>query len=167
MKQVIFVRHAKSSWDYPELTDFERPLNKRGKRDAPFMGKLLLQLGFVPQLIVSSPALRAYFTARIIARQIDYPLEKLNTDERLYEASASDFLKVINELKNGYSSVMLVGHNPGVTIAVNLLSNKSIENIPTAGIAVVKFNLNYWEEVEIRTGNLIALEFPKKYFKKS
>ncbi len=166
MKQMIFVRHAKSSWDYAELSDFERPLNKRGRRDAPFMGKLIYKLGFKPQLIISSPALRAYFTARIIAREIEYPLNKLVANEDLYEATASDFLRIINNLDEKLTTVMLVGHNPGITLTVNLLGDKQIENIPTTGVAVLKFNLNSWEEIELHTGSLMAFEFPKKYLKR-
>ncbi len=165
MKKVIFVRHAKSSWSYPELTDFERPLNKRGRRDAPFMGKLLLQKGWKPEIIVSSPALRAYFTARLMARELEYPLRDIVSTEDLYEASASDFLRVINNMDEKFSSVMLVGHNPGITLTVNLLSDRTIENIPTAGVAVVGFRLASWREIELHMGSLLEFEFPKKYFK--
>ena len=165
MKKVYFVRHAKSEWGYSELSDFERPLNKRGKHDAPFMAELLGKKGVSPDLIVSSPALRAYYTARTFARGLNYPPEKLQCSETLYEASAGAYLQLVNELDNNLNVVMLFGHNPDLTTIVNLLGDKQIENVPTAGVVEIEFPFDNWQEIEINTGKTVSFEFPKKYLR--
>ena len=163
MKKLYLVRHAKSSWKQPELSDFERPLNKRGKRDAPFMGNILNEKGIMPDLIISSPAVRAYTTARIIAEEIGYPPEKIETNEDIYEASAGEILDIINGIEDHNNTVMIFGHNPGFTSLSNYLSGKFIDNIPTCGISIIEFDVDKWEDVVLNGGKLISFEFPKKY----
>src|SRR2546421_80442 len=102
MKTLTLARHAKSSWDDLELSDFERPLNKRGRKDAPFMGELLHSRGFRPDLIVSSPANRALTTARIIAEELEYPLDRIIVNEKLYEADSGDILNVARATDDAY-----------------------------------------------------------------
>lgn len=163
MKKLFLIRHAKSSWKDNGLSDFDRPLNKRGKRDAPFMGKILKEEGIKPDLIVTSPAKRACTTARMIARKLDYPKERINSDETIYEASPGELIKLINNIPIEYKVVMLVGHNPGLTQLSNLLTGKYLENIPTTGIVEINFDANFWKEISINTGKLKSFEYPKKY----
>ena len=166
MKTLYLVRHAKSSWNHPELTDIKRPLNKRGKRDAPFMGNLLAKGKIKVDQIISSPAIRAYSTAKIFASAIGYPLENINLDKNIYEADSYDLLQIIHGLDNKIDFVMLFGHNPGLTELYNKLSNKPIGNLPTCAATAIEFDIKYWEEVETFTGKLKFFEYPKKYFKK-
>ncbi len=163
VKKLYLFRHAKSSWDNPDLDDFDRPLNKRGKRDAPFMGELLLEKGIKPDVLISSPAKRAYATAKVIAKKLGYPRREIQKDKKLYLASAGELLRIINELPDEYSSVMLFGHNPGLTQICNLLSNANIMNIPTSGIAEIDFEVDSWKNVIPESGKLISFEYPKKY----
>ena len=133
MKTIYLVRHAKSSWKFPNLDDFERPLNKRGRKSAPFMGNILKKLKVAPDLILSSPANRAAMTARIIADKISYPLEKICFSESIYEFSANALIDVIEHLDDVVNKAMLVGHNPALTDLANYIGDKPISNIPTIG----------------------------------
>jgi phosphohistidine phosphatase len=119
MKTLYLVRHAKSSWKYPNLDDFERPLNKRGRKNAPFMGTILKKLKVAPDLLISSPANRAAITARIIAAKINYPLEKIRYRESIYEFSEDALIHVIKQIDDSVNKAMIVGHNP----ATNGLAN--------------------------------------------
>ncbi len=165
MRRIYFVRHAKSDWGYSELSDFERPLNKRGKHDAPFMANLLNQKNIKPDLIISSPALRAYFTARTFAEGLEYPLEKIECSEKLYDSSAGSYLELINNLDESLNCVMIFGHNPDLTTIVNLLGDKRIDNVPTTGVVEVEFPVQTWAEIEMGNGKTVSFEFPKKHKK--
>lgn len=166
MKILYLVRHAKSSWKETEsLTDAARPLNKRGERDAPFMGNILQGKGVFPQLLISSPALRAYSTALEIAKAINYPQENIRTQERIYGASASDMLRLIQDLDDNHQSVMLFGHNPTFTDLANLFSEEKIENVPTCGILCILFDVSTWSAATAETAQLLWFEYPKLYLK--
>ncbi len=128
-KRLFLSRHAKSSWDDPTLRDFERPLNTRGKRDAPMMAQKLKAYGIKPDLIVSSDAKRAADTAHIYAETLQVPLRY---DSRIYEASAQSLLYLIDTLFEHYDNVMIVGHNPTLTDLANILGDKPIANLQTA-----------------------------------
>jgi phosphohistidine phosphatase len=164
MKILILVRHAKSSWKYISLDDFDRPLNKRGKRDAPLMGKLLNEKKFIPDFIISSPAIRASSTAKIIAEKLNYPTNKIFWEDSLYEASANDILKVITNVDEINKTLLIVGHNPGLTNFSNYLTNDFINNIPTCGVAIISLQKK-WNEISADDGKLLLTEFPKKYYK--
>lgn len=164
MKILYLLRHAKSSWSNMELPDFQRPLSKRGKKDAPFMGKILADKKVKIDLIVSSPAKRAQKTAKKVAKQIAYPKEKIVFNQEIYEANLVDVLAVIHQTPDTINSLMLVGHNPTFTDLANLLcSNFQTENIPTAGIFAIAFPHKIWAEIEENTGNFLFFEYPKKY----
>lgn len=163
MKTLYLIRHAKSSWKDRSLDDFDRPLNKRGNRDAPLMGELLQERSPVPELILSSPALRAITTAHIIADAIGYPRGKILTDEAIYLASVDTLLEIIRNIHDRYSSVFMFGHNPGFTDLGNELTNSQIDNLPTAGLFHVEFDLSSWQDVAPGRGRLAAFEFPKKH----
>lgn len=143
MKTLFLVRHAKSSWNEPGLPDKDRPLNDRGKRDAPKMGERLAKRNVKPDLILSSPARRALKTAQIIAKRLDYRLEDILVDDRLYAAEADDLLHVIRELGDKPKSVMLIGHNPELTELAHRLSNK-ITQMPTCAVAELMFDAKSW-----------------------
>ena len=162
MKKIYLMRHAKSSWDNQQLTDFERPLNNRGYRDAPLMGKWLAENNILPELIISSPALRAYFTARTVASQIRYPLSKIETNELIYDADTENLFEIVNSIKDKVNSLMLFGHNPALTQFSNYLSDKHIDNIPTCGFVEIDLNISTWKEVVVDSGNLVQFIFPKK-----
>lgn len=160
--ELIIVRHAKSSWKHPELSDFERPLNKRGKRDAPFMGEKLSDKNVSPDLILASPAKRAFITAKIISEKVKYPADKIAFNKNIYEASVNDLLKIINDIDEHRKSVMLVGHNPGLTSLNNFLTNRFIDNIPTCGIVSIIFNCK-WQEVDEASGEVDYFIYPKLF----
>ncbi len=162
MKALTIVRHAKSSWNNPKLSDRERPLNKRGERDAPIMGQRLGDAGIRPSLIASSPAIRAWTTARVIAAQISYPVEFLMRENNLYLASLNDLLDVIVEQDEGFQSLMLVAHNPGLTDLANFLCPGLTDNLPTAGVVSVNIDQDHWKLHEQPKTELVLHDYPKK-----
>ncbi len=162
MRELFFLRHAKSSWDDPSLSDFDRPLNDRGKNDAPLMGEHLKKLGIKPDLIVSSPAKRAKKTAKIVAQKLGYPEESIEWREQIYEASAQTLLYMVCQLPASAKRVMIVGHNPGLTMLANILGDITIDNIPTAGVVGIAFDSSDWHEACRMQGHTILFEYPKK-----
>jgi len=143
--------------------DFERPLNKRGKRDAPLMGKLLAERGISPEIIISSPAKRALKSAKIIAEEIEYPQEDIITQAALYGASVAELLEIVGDIDERYHEVMLFGHNPGMTDFVNYLSDFDLDNLPTSGIVGIDFDEQAWHTISRHSGELVFFEYPKKY----
>jgi phosphohistidine phosphatase len=161
MKTLTLVRHAKSSWKDTSLSDRDRPLNKRGKRDAPEMGRRISAAGIRPSLIVSSPAVRAWTTAKIIANEIGYPREFLQRDSALYLASVNGILDVIVAQDAGFNNLMLVGHNPGFTDFANYLVPGLTNNMPTAGVVCVEMDTDDWSLYDKPDVNLVLYDFPK------
>lgn len=164
MKTIILVRHAKSSWENPSLDDFDRPLNKRGKRDAPFMGKKLKERNILPDAIVSSQAKRARKTAKEIAKAIGYPKKRIVFHEELYHADATDLLSLVKKLDNGIKTVMLFGHNNTFNeFAELLLAQNPVYNIPTTGVYSIGFSVDRWEKVSAGKGESNFFDYPKRY----
>lgn len=161
VKTLFLVRHAKSSWDNPALSDFERPLNDRGKRDAPRMGKRLKEKDVVIDLMVSSPAKRAIATCKKIAEILSFPGEKINLNEKLYHASEDKMLDIVHDIKDHHNRVMIFGHNPGLTDFVNSLANENINNVPTCGIVACSFPVDSWKDVDWGNGKMMFFDFPK------
>lgn len=162
MKTLYLVRHAKSSWDYPALDDIDRPLSKRGKKNAPEMGERLVARNILPEILVSSPAKRAISTARRIADEIGFPREAIVSEDRLYLASVEDIVDVVRRTGNEVNSLMIFGHNPGFTDTANTLCGSDIYNIPTCGIAAIRFDTDDWQSVQPGEGQLLFFDFPKK-----
>lgn len=162
MKTLTLVRHAKSSWKDTRLSDRERPLNKRGKRDAPVMGERMIGHGIRPSLIISSPAKRAWSTAKIIAAQISYPIEFLQRENGLYLASLDEILDIIVAQDNRFNNLMVVGHNPGMTDFANFLSPGLTNNLPTAGVVSVQIDQDDWNLYERPSTDLLVYDYPKK-----
>lgn len=163
MKTLLIMRHAKSSWDEIGLRDSERPLNKRGKRDAPAMGALLRERNFRLDRIVSSPAVRALCTAEAVAEQMQYSSEAIVQENRLYEASAIQLLMVVYSWDDAWNTVLMVGHNPGLTQFVNQLTGMGVDNVPTAGIVTIKYAVEQWRDIGNVKGQIHSFEYPKKY----
>ncbi len=162
MKTLFLVRHAKSSWKDPTLGDQDRPLNKRGKHDAPRMGKRLAEREIRPGLLLTSPAVRARKTAAIIASEIGFPAEQIVVDGQIYHGGTTGLLEVIHGLDDGADSAMIFGHNPALTDLVNHLANTSIENIPTCGVAEIRFHSQSWSDVVGGAGELADFDYPKR-----
>ena len=163
MKRLYLIRHAKSSWDDPDLADFERPLNKRGKEEAPAMGKRLKKSKVQPDLILSSPAKRALKTTKIIAKELDFPKKQTVTDEAIYEAGVSALLNVIRNIDDAFQQVLLCGHNPGLTDLAQYLTNVRIDNIPTCGVFCIDFDLQSWKKVTEGKGIFVFFDYPKHH----
>ena len=162
-KILYLVRHAKSSWSDSSLTDRERPLNKRGRRSAPDMGRRMAAQGHRPELIVSSPANRAITTARTIAKELGYDDADIVTDEDLYFGSMQG---VLEGLDDRYDKVMVVGHNPTMTYHMNTLANTSVDNMPTCAVAVIGFEIASWADLYPAGGELLDYDFPKRVLNK-
>ena len=163
MKELILIRHAKSSWKDSSLDDRERPLNKRGERDAPEMGARLARRKHKPNLIVSSPAVRALETARIIARKLGYPRKDIAVEDRLYGAGVAELLDVIRNTDESVTTLMLFGHNPGLTELANHLGPRPIPNLPTCGVLHLRFETETWSVVGYARGDELLFDFPKTY----
>lgn len=163
MKTLLILRHAKSSWDNPALSDLDRPLNKRGKRDAPRMGKHLKQQELVPDYIVSSSAKRARKTAAKVAKACGYK-DKIIRMEDLYLALPGVYYQYLQELSNKYQRVMVVGHNPTMEVLVSHLSDE-LHRMPTAAIAHFELPIDNWKLLDLSTkGKLVNLWTPKTLF---
>jgi phosphohistidine phosphatase len=160
MKKLFLVRHAKSSKDDPALSDKERPLNDRGTREAPKMGKRLAKCDVKVDLVVSSPALRALATAELIARELGYKTKNIVVDQRLYNSSPTELLKVIRELGEKPKRLMLFGHNPEFTELARRLSTE-ITDMPTCAVAEFDFDIKSWSEVGTQEPSKVALYSPK------
>lgn len=162
MKILTLVRHAKSSWKDSKISDRDRPLNKRGENDAPMMGKRIVAAGIRPSLILCSPAVRAWTTAKIIAQEIGYPREFLQRENSLYLASLENILDVLVAQDTEFNSVMIVGHNPGLTTFANYLSPGLTNNLPTAGVVSVGFDQEDWNLHTAPKTELLTFDYPKR-----
>jgi len=161
-RRITLLRHAKSDWNSPTRDDFDRPLNARGYRDAPRMGKQLYKRGLHPQLILSSPALRAITTAQIVAAELSYKTESIVTDSNLYLASPATILDILRTKGAACTDVMLVGHNPGLSELANRICAVSIDNIPTCGAFTVELYADNWDALGKVAGQLTWFDYPKK-----
>jgi phosphohistidine phosphatase len=162
MKTLMLVRHAKSSWKDRGLPDRERPLNKRGRRDAPLMGERLARQDVRVDLIVSSSAVRALATAEAMAEPLEYAWDEIVVDGRLYEADVEEILEVIEEQDEWVDHLMVVGHNPALTALVNCLSSLDIDNLPTCGVVVLRYDIETWAEVEETEPVDVDFDYPKR-----
>ncbi len=162
MLTLHLIRHAKSSWDFPEVADIDRPLNARGLRDAYAMAARWKQNKSVPDLMLSSGANRAITTALIFARAIGYSENKIQLAAELYEAPEKNYHDLCASLPDHIKQVAIFGHNPTLTSLVNSLTDASLENLPTSGIATIVFQASKWAAFDLSKGHLQTLDFPKK-----
>ena len=161
MKTLFLIRHAKSSWDDTALPDKERSLNARGRRDALKMGERLAKRDVKPDLILSSPAVRALSTAEIFAEKLDYRRRDIVVTERLYAVEADDLLDVIHQLRDKVERVMLFGHNPELTELAHRLSGE-ITHMPTCAVAEFTFDAKSWSKIDTIKPAEVVFDYPKK-----
>ncbi len=162
MKNLYLIRHAKSSWDDPGLDDIDRPLNKRGKRDAPQMGARLRDSGVRPGMICTSPAKRARKTARYLADALDYASERIVQQSALYTSSMERLLFLVRETSQDVDTLFLVGHNPVLGEFADFFLGTSLGHLPTCGIIGIAFAVSDWREVAADGGTLLVFDYPKK-----
>lgn len=162
MKTLVLVRHAKSSWKDPSLEDIARPLNKRGKRDAPLMSRHLYSTGVRPELIVCSPSRRTRDTAAFFKKQFDWKEDQFVVDQRLYHGDVFDINEVLSGLGNEFEQVMIFVHNPGITAYINQESNLSVSNIPTCGVVVLDSEVSSWSNFTTSNKEVRYSFYPKR-----
>jgi phosphohistidine phosphatase len=161
MKRVILMRHAKSSWSDNNLNDHTRPLNKRGRRDAPIMALKIKEEGIVPQIIFSSDSSRTKETSKYLLTKLTNT--KIEYNRQLYHASESTILGVIQEIDDQYDTVMVLAHNPGITDAFYFLANTRIDNVPTSGIGCIEFAVSSFSDIKKLSGQLVYFIYPKMF----
>lgn len=161
LKTLILIRHAKSSWDDAALSDFERPLNDRGKKDAPLMADRLYERGIKVDVFVTSPAKRAKKTAEQFAKRYKKESENLLLKTELYMAGEDSFLHLVAKLDDQLDCVVLVSHNPGITDFANSLTDARIDNMPTCGVFAVSVEANKWSKFREAKKNFLFFDYPK------
>jgi len=161
MKRIIITRHAKSSWENVNLTDKERPLNKRGLKDAPRMGRLLQSIFPKIGIFYSSPAVRAYETSKFYASAYEFPIEKISIETDLYFGDESDIFELIQNTDEAVDTIGIFTHNPTITYFVNKFSKDYIDNVPTCGSCVLESSVSSWKDVDINNTVLVDYYFPK------
>jgi phosphohistidine phosphatase len=161
MKTLYLVRHAKSSWGHPGLSDFNRPLLDAGIKRTRKIIKFLNEKSITVDLIISSPAVRTLATARLIASGIDYPIENIQIEPSLYEASLRDYQDLIFETPDEINSLMIVGHNYTITHVANSFLGPEIEMLPTSGLVGISFDLEHWREIPSVEPRQLFVVFPK------
>ncbi len=162
MKTLYFVRHAKSSWKDLSLDDIDRPLNKRGRKDAPRMGAYLKSKGVVPDLMLSSPAKRAYTTAKLVAAELGYDEDDIIKNKKLYvfDYSGKDVMEVVRKIDKKHDVVLIFGHNPTFSHLASSFTDKDLE-MPTCGTVCFRFDTDKWKEIEDAEAELGFFMYPK------
>jgi phosphohistidine phosphatase len=163
MKQLYLVRHAKSSWAEGQQADFDRPLNSRGKKDAPEMGEhLRTRRAVILDLVLCSPAKRAKATAKRLLKGLQYPLGQVVWEARIYSGHTADLLALICSVEDHFKSVMVIGHNPYMTDLVNFLSKEEIGDMPTCGVFGLAFEVDTWSAIKNERGLKLFYDVPKQ-----
>lgn len=163
MLQLTLIRHAKSSWGDPELSDIDRPLNERGFRDAAKMGDILKDRLAPIDLFVSSPAKRALTTSVLLTEKLGYPETGITQEQRLYDASLPTLLKIIQALDSLAKHCVLVAHNPGLSQLADYLDNGQTGDLPTSAVVSLTFEVESWSAVDRNSGRVALFEYPKKH----
>lgn len=163
MKRLILIRHAKSSWKDMNLSDFDRPLNKRGMANGEFMSDLLSKKIKSVDAFFSSSSKRTILTSKFFIDKINVNKERIYYSENLYHASSNYLIEFILSLKNSFSTVIIVGHNPGFTDISNYFLGNMFYNMPTCGIVMIDFEVDNWKKIGQKNGKLFYKMFPKDY----
>lgn len=163
MKTLYLVRHAKSDWGDELVRDMHRPLNSRGYSDAYFQSKKFAKEQKHPELIISSPATRAFTTACIFAQELNYSPNRIQLAAEIYEAHPDAIISTIAAAGDKVDSLMVFGHNPGFTQVFDELSDSYVDNLPTCGIVGIRFNISSWTEVMSNKGVCFLSMFPKDF----
>ena len=161
MKILYLMRHAKSSWSFDDLNDHQRPLNSRGRDDAPAMGQALMERNIQVDLLLSSSAVRAISTAALIANEINFPHEKIKVLDTIYRAEVVDLLRVVRECPDTANSVLLVGHNNTITDFANSLSPSQISEMSTGAIVCLHFRTEHWTEIDRANAEFYFYDTPR------
>jgi len=161
MKKLTLVRHAKSDWHSGAATDFDRPLNERGKKAAPLIGKRLAGRGCAPELMISSPAKRARQTAKRIAKQIGY-IAAISYHEELYDASLETLIEFVRNLPDRHEEIVLFGHNPGLSELGAWFTDEAPDWLPTCGVLELELAIDDWADVDQSCAHLLMYDYPKK-----
>lgn len=163
MKRLLLTRHAKSSWDHPELRDLDRPLNKRGLKAAPLMGQVLKQQNLIPDTILISPPKRTRMTADLLAEELKFPLPQIQVIDSFYGASPGEVVHQARKISEEIETAMLVGHNPTWTMLCQRLTGTPLSNLPTCGILVIDFESERWSQFDHQHGTLLTRLFPRDF----
>lgn len=163
MKTLYLIRHAKSDWSIDHLLDIDRPLNERGYGDAHKMSLILNEKKIVPDLIISSPAVRAISTALIFCRNLNHDPKAILINKNLYDTTVKDYLQAISKIDSKHQIVFMFGHNPTITNTANTLTNALAEEMPTCGIAGIHSKAKDWDEFSKNINELTLFDVPKKH----
>lgn len=159
-KRITLLRHAKAQQPAAGMADRDRPLNERGEQDARMIGRRLRAAGIRPSLLLTSPAIRALQTTRLVAREIGYPLEFLQREADLYLASPQDMLQLVARQDDAFNDILLCGHNPGISELANQLTGAGIDHLPTCGMVVIEAQISSWSGLPAG-GRLCRFESPQ------
>jgi len=163
MSKILHIaRHAKSSWDFEEISDIDRPLNPRGLNSAYLMAKRFGERNVLPDLVLTSPANRALYTAVIFARVLNLSWDKVVMDEKIYMGYADDIIHIVESIDNKHNNIMIFGHNPTFTDLANHFLDNRIDNIPTAGIVSLTFKENSWNTIGTAKPQKHYFDYPKR-----
>lgn len=162
MKTLLLVRHAKSSWSDADISDINRPLKRSGVKDAIEVSKKLKTLKCSPDILITSPAVRAITTALIFARTLKYQYNRIVINEMVYDFSKDALLPLLRNIDDKYNVIMLVGHDPAFTNLLNDLTGKILDKIPTSSVAKIRFSVKHWNKIIHKSGKLVFIKSPKK-----
>ncbi len=162
MHLLTLVRHAKSSWDDPDLSDFDRPLNARGERVAPEMAQRMAKVLEPPLQLISSPAVRAISTARIFAKALGIADKQIRLEPRIYDATAGTLLDIVQRLEESIIHAVLFGHNPGFSDLAQLLCQSMPREMPTCSLVTLSINSALWRDVSPDGARLLRFHYPKE-----
>lgn len=163
MKTVYILRHAKSSWSDPTLADIERPLNKRGKRDAPLMAEIMKRFNYIPDQVYLSPSARTRATIKPLVKTLEIPDDHIHIEYSLYHGYYDDYEAIIQDLDEDVNSILMVGHNPGITYIANSCAGPILDNVPTCGLLVIESTIKDWSTFSFSESTLVKYYFPKMY----
>jgi phosphohistidine phosphatase len=161
VKQLYLIRHAKSSWSYPDLTDFDRPLSKRGEKNAPLMAERFSVRGIIPQRIVSSPARRAKMTARYMAKGTGFKKRNIIYEKGLYSAGYQEIISIIERHMSEVEILFVVGHNSIITDLAEDLTGEHFFNVPTCGVVGIEYSLKNKSVDILESGSLLFFDYPR------
>jgi phosphohistidine phosphatase len=160
MKTLLLARHAKSNWGDKNFSDFDRPLNETGKVDAPIMAMYLQQCGYLFHQIISSDAARALETAEEYKKHLT-PEKNLITHHDLYLASADTIVDIVSKISPSHSAVIIVGHNPGISDALNYFCKENFDDMSACGVGIIQFEVSNWVDIAEGSGDVLGFESPK------
>jgi phosphohistidine phosphatase len=163
MKTLYIVRHAKSSWKFIDLQDIDRPLKRKGIQDAFLISEKLSEQKIAPQHVLSSPAVRAYETAKIFCNALSFNKENVEINSSIYNAAVEELQTLLLNIDNKLNSVMMFGHDPGLTNFVAYLTKQLYEKIPTSGVVAIQFEVDSWNKISEHSGKIEFFIYPKMF----